>query len=223
MTTPPLPPNEPVLGLRERSRRQRYERVLAAAEELFAEKDYDAVTTREVAQRAEVGEATLFRYIERKSDLLLLVIGGKLDILIDQLEHDDSLIEENPPSPVSSQWFVDRINTIYRARTKYYELDPEHVSKYIVSGLQTDSKLAARSTSAGDRIITRTTRILLDAQAAGVLRDDVDAETVARNLNGAYIHELLRTPARRLPISETWDRLSVRFDAMIRPLMIDAK
>lgn len=223
MNTPIPSPEEPPVGLRERSRRQRYARVMAAAEELFAEKEYDAVTTREVAQRAEVGEATLFRYIERKSDLLLIVIGGKQDILIDQLERDDALMEQNPPTVITSQWYLDRINAVYQARTSYYKLDPEHVAKYIVSGLQTDSKLADRSTRAGDRIIARTTGILLDAQAAGVLRDDVNAEIVARNLNGAYIHEVLRSPARKLPIEETWDRLSARFDAMLRPLVIDAR
>lgn len=45
------------------------ERVLAAARELFAERGLD-VTMREVARRAEVGAATLYRRFPTKADLV---------------------------------------------------------------------------------------------------------------------------------------------------------
>lgn len=43
--------------------------LLAAAMELFSEKGYAAVTTKEIAVKAGVSEVTLFRYFETKSKL----------------------------------------------------------------------------------------------------------------------------------------------------------
>ncbi len=213
-----IEPEKP-LGLRERSRRERFARILNAAEELFAQKGFDNVTTREVAQAAGVGEATLFRYVANKNDLLLLVIGLKQDDLIDALESADDLTAARAPASPSGQWYIDRILEIYRARIGYYITDPENIAKYVVTGLQSGSKLGPLSTQAGDRIISRVRSIVEAGQQAGALRDDVDATIVARNLNGTYIHEVLRSPARNLSISGTWDRFSERVDVMLRPLL----
>lgn len=211
------------LGLREASRRERLARILNAAEELFSAKGFDHVTTREIAQRAGVGEATLFRYVPNKADLLLRVIGRTQDDLIDELELiDDSTAADAAPNP-AGQWYINRINEIYRARIRYYTTDPKNVAQFVVSGLQADSNVGTLSTKAGDRIISRVQSIVQAGQASGALRDDVDALIVARNINGTYIHEVLRSPARHLSIPGTWDRLSERFDVMLRPLIIASR
>lgn len=214
--------SEPPIGLRERNRRERFARILNAAEQLFTEHGFDQVTTREVAQAAGVGEATLFRYVANKSDLLMLVIGRTQDVLLDELEGADDRTAEAMPEHPSGEWFMERIHAIYSGRIRYYQSDPENVAKYVSTGLQTGSALGPRSTVSGDRVITRVRGILEDAQRRGVLRDDVDAKTVARNVNGIYIHEVLRSQPRQLDISQTWDRLRDRFDVMLRPLIVDA-
>jgi len=45
-------------------------RILSAARELFAQKGSRGTTTRQIAQRAGVNEATLFRHFGTKSQLL---------------------------------------------------------------------------------------------------------------------------------------------------------
>lgn len=215
--TPPL--EKKPQGLRERGRQERFARIIAAAEEVFAEKAFDEVTTREVAQRAQVGEATLFRYVAHKTDLLLLVIGRRQEKLIDQIEQADDLTAATPTAEMTGQWFIERIEQVYRARIGFYMLDPEYVANYVSIGFQCESALGANSIVSGDRIISRIQHILEAGQSVGVLRDDVKANIVARNLNGAYIHEVLRTPARHLPVDETWQRLEERLDAMLRPLL----
>jgi AcrR family transcriptional regulator len=49
-------------------------RILAAARELYAEKGTRGTTTREVADRADVNEATLFRHFGTKSQLLIAML-----------------------------------------------------------------------------------------------------------------------------------------------------
>ncbi len=64
-------------GLRERNKREKLERIRAAARELFAEKGFEATTAREVCQRAEIGNGTLFLYARDKRELLFLVIADE--------------------------------------------------------------------------------------------------------------------------------------------------
>nr|WP_201471058.1 TetR/AcrR family transcriptional regulator [Microbacterium hydrocarbonoxydans] len=61
------------LGRRERNKRDKLERITAAAGELFAERGVDDVTTQEIADRADIGTGTLFLYAKTKGELLLLV------------------------------------------------------------------------------------------------------------------------------------------------------
>lgn len=63
---------------RERNKRLKAEAILAAAEELFREKGYAAVTTQEIADRADVSNGTLFRYARSKADLLVTVLSERV-------------------------------------------------------------------------------------------------------------------------------------------------
>ncbi|MFC5930527.1 TetR/AcrR family transcriptional regulator [Cryobacterium melibiosiphilum] len=60
-------------GRRERNKRDKQQRIFAAASELFAAHGYAAVTTQQIAERADVAGGTLFRYAATKAELLLMV------------------------------------------------------------------------------------------------------------------------------------------------------
>src|SRR5436190_15667895 len=65
-------------GLRARQKHDKRERLRGAAWELFAEKGYDATSTREIAERAGIATGTLFLYAKDKADLLFLVFEHRL-------------------------------------------------------------------------------------------------------------------------------------------------
>src|SRR5262245_47787906 len=58
-------------GLRERNKRDKQQRIVNAARELFREKGFEATTAREVCKRAQIGTGTLFLYVKDKHELLL--------------------------------------------------------------------------------------------------------------------------------------------------------
>lgn len=58
-------------GLRARKRAQTRERLADVAAELFAERDYDAVSVVDVARAADVSEQTVYNYYPAKQDLVL--------------------------------------------------------------------------------------------------------------------------------------------------------
>ena len=61
------------ISVRERNRRDKLQRITAAARALFVEKGFDETTTREIARRADVALGTLFLYATDKRDLLFLI------------------------------------------------------------------------------------------------------------------------------------------------------
>ncbi|MCT9626371.1 AcrR family transcriptional regulator [Arthrobacter sp. SORGH_AS 212] len=68
-----MPVTPPPLGRRERNKREKLDRITAAATELFAEYGVDDVTTQQIADKADIGTGTLFLYARNKGELLLLV------------------------------------------------------------------------------------------------------------------------------------------------------
>jgi TetR/AcrR family transcriptional regulator len=68
-----MPANAQPIGRRERNKRDKLERIIAAARELFDAYGVDAVTTQQIADKADIGTGTLFLYAKSKSELLLLV------------------------------------------------------------------------------------------------------------------------------------------------------
>lgn len=62
------------------------ERILSAAQKLFARKGYDATTTKDLASTAKVAEGTLFRHFNNKKAILVEVATqGWVEILTDLL------------------------------------------------------------------------------------------------------------------------------------------
>jgi AcrR family transcriptional regulator len=73
----------PDKGLRESHKRDKRERLRAAAWELFSTVGYEATTTRAIAEKAGVASGTLFLYARDKQDLLFLVFEERLREAVD--------------------------------------------------------------------------------------------------------------------------------------------
>lgn len=74
---------------------ERRTRILAVAQEVFAEQGFRSAEVKTVAQRAGVGKATIYKFFESKEDLLLTIVEENLNDLRDlALKH---LISSGPP------------------------------------------------------------------------------------------------------------------------------
>jgi len=69
-------------SLRERKQRRTRDAITEAALTLFAERGFDAVTVTDIAERAEVGRSTFFRYFADKREVLFADNGELLALLI---------------------------------------------------------------------------------------------------------------------------------------------
>jgi AcrR family transcriptional regulator len=70
-----------VSGLRKLQRRKREQAILAAAEALFSERGYSATNVEEVAARAEVGVATIYKYFGSKTGLIRELFRTEIEAL----------------------------------------------------------------------------------------------------------------------------------------------
>src|SRR4026208_154836 len=67
------------LARREREREAKRRGLARAAAELFHEHGFDATTTEQIAERADVAKGTLFLYAKTKARLLLLVYAAQIE------------------------------------------------------------------------------------------------------------------------------------------------
>ncbi|MBN1436604.1 MAG: TetR/AcrR family transcriptional regulator [Sedimentisphaerales bacterium] len=70
------------MGRREREHAQRYNDILDAAEECFAEKGFHGTTVEDVANRAEFAVGTLYKFFSSKDELYKALIKERVEYLI---------------------------------------------------------------------------------------------------------------------------------------------
>jgi AcrR family transcriptional regulator len=131
------------------------ERIVDAAVEVFAERGLDA-STAEIAARAGVGEATLFRRFPTKDDLITAIIGVQF---AESAELAESCLEDDDP---------------WRGVERFlYEMAERASVDHGVAGAAKERCMASPTlTGERRRIIDLTTQLVRRAQKADVLRDD---------------------------------------------------
>jgi len=153
---------------------QRQQCLMDAATQVFAERGYDAATTREVAVRAGCSEGLIHRYFGGKSGLLRAIIERKADAVMDTpvepMSEPANLgeeIERMLMSAVQVYWDEREFMRVCVARSV---VDPE-VGRLIGDRLN------------GSRVKFNAERLRAHQQA-GRIRPDVDVDAVALALSG---------------------------------------
>lgn len=146
---------ESATALRADAARNR-ERIVAAAMEVFAERGLEA-STAEIAARAGVGEATLFRRFPTKDDLITAIIGVQFE---DAANLAVSCLEEEDP---------------WRGLERFlYEMAERASVDHGVSDAAKERCMASVALSSERRrILDLTSQLVRRAQKAGVVRADI--------------------------------------------------
>jgi AcrR family transcriptional regulator len=133
-------------------------RILAAASAVFAERGLDA-STAEIARRAGVGEATLFRRFPSKDDLIVAILAEHMDGVIATAE---ACLGEPDPWRAVERFFEAMVEQ---------QVHDQGAVEAVKDNCMTSPALADRR----KRIMELMSRLLRRAQEAGVVRDDITA------------------------------------------------
>jgi AcrR family transcriptional regulator len=101
------------MGLRERKKLIRLQRIVAAARDLFINKGFSNTTIQDIAAEADVGLGTLYLYAKSKEDLLVMVF--KDDILL--------MIETSYASIPADAPLLDQLMVFFDVHIRYHAHD----------------------------------------------------------------------------------------------------
>lgn len=169
------------LGLRERNKLDKLARIRGASLELFQTKGFDATTTREIAELADVGIGTVFIYAEDKRDLLFLIFNDVLDRVV-----HDAFLHVDGRKALSSQ-----MTGVF---SHFYETFHQHVTLarillrelvFFSRGKQADQFLANRR-----RILVGLEQLASTAIAKGKVRPSESAANIAKAFFFLYSGEI---------------------------------
>lgn len=165
------------IGVRERSKRERQDRITMAARNMFAEHGYDATTLRQVAERAGLGLGTLFNYISDKRDLIYLVFNQEVSVAT-----DNALAAPRP-----WQSFTEKILSMIEPNYRLFGSEPV-LSRILLSevlqhtpGLHLAEHIAIR-----DRFIRGMEEVVAEAQQSGEIGSSESPQLVARHIFFSY-------------------------------------
>jgi len=186
------------LGRRDRGKLEKYRRIVQAARDVFREKGFEAATTREIAERADIAIATLFVYAKDKRDLLFLLINDELDTLLqkqfDVRPKDGSLLGQ--------------ILHIFACQYEYFASDAVlfraalHESFHFDSDTGKDGPQVQRWRERHERGMDYLKNIIAANQASGCIRPEVDPATAAWLLVSIYRAQTLRWLSGKKPTAK---------------------
>ncbi|WP_328718616.1 TetR/AcrR family transcriptional regulator [Streptomyces sp. NBC_00247] len=180
----PAPRSEPQRRRRADAQRN-YDLLVAAARDIFHDHGVDAPLD-DIARRAGVGNATMYRHFPTRRELIIAVYSEEVAELC---ARSQSLLAEDPPGDALFAWLQDFIAHVAAKRELALSI--------------TDDRTGQRS-ALFDRwhqsMHTAASALLTRAQSAGAVRADLNASELLALANGIALTTTDATQAERLVV-----------------------
>ncbi len=161
------------------------QRILDAALIVFSRDGISGATTREIARVAKVNEVTLFRYFKNKNELLRQTVHCSAS------RYEQVFAEASLESPEDLRRTVQSYAEAYAKKLR----DNEALVRTFMGELTRHLKLWRSLFAEGAKASRQKFIAYLEAgKKAGLVREEVDAETAADALTGMLMSGLLRHP-----------------------------
>lgn len=158
---------------RERSKQDKLKRIKEVAEHLFRERGYEATTTRDISEGADVAVGTIFLYFKDKSDLLIKLYDEALETTW------QAVLAEEPRDTL-----LENLLTAFAKLLEFHARDSRLAITYLKEVLSQD---ASQGWSEGlNRFLEQLTSLVQQAQDRGEVMRGVNALQAARNFFALY-------------------------------------
>ena len=161
------------LGIRERKKLRKRQRIQAAVREMFSKRGYDRATLRGIAKRAHVALGTLFNYADDKRDLVFLIVNEELEEVTTQALN----------AAAERRSLFSQLMAIFECHYDYFARNPV-LSRILLRELvfYSSGKQAEGFHEIRRRLIAGIARLVREAQRAGGIRSREDAALIARHI-----------------------------------------
>ena len=171
------------VGLREKNKAEKLQRIRKAARALFVKHGYDNTTMRDIAARAEIGFGTLFTYASDKRDLLFLIFNDDLDNVVDRAFEQGSAKKD----------FPDQLEAYFAGFYRFFAPQPE-LSRVVLREMTffLTGRQAEQFQASCGRINQHLASFAADARAARQIATREDAAVIAQAFLSTFAAEIRR-------------------------------
>ena len=169
-----IPPRRAALSRVERNKRDKLERIKRGARALFARKGFEATTTREIAQAADVGVGTVFVYAGSKQNLLVMIFREEAGRAVDAAF-----------ASMTEQPLIDQLLRVFGALIAHHERNIGLARVFVKELPFVDDDRHGRAAFMAD-LFKRMAALIDGAIGRGELRRDVPSFHLAQNLFALY-------------------------------------
>ncbi|NDI35469.1 TetR/AcrR family transcriptional regulator [Chengkuizengella sediminis] len=173
-------------GVRENKKQRTREKIIQVSKELFLTEGYDGTTTKKIAQKAEIGEGTIFNYFDSKLEILYASMMDEFDVI--ESGEMDIVVNLNLTVEESLLAFMDQYSDGFRL------FDKSFMREIIVGSLnqfKTNPGFLKMIVKNDYQVIAQIENLLLQYKQAGVLPADYDTKEGAETATSAIVFEYL--------------------------------
>ncbi len=181
-----------MVGLREKQKADRKERILRAAVERFRADGYRSVRIEDLAEAAEVSVGTVYNYYLTKGDILIATVAMEVEEVLDA---GKAIVADPPPGAEAA---------LMKLITGYYDHSLEYLSKEMwrtamaLSIQEPDTPNGRHYTDLDRRLAAQVTDLIKVLQKRGDLPPRLDAfalgQVVFNTLNMLFIEFVKDAP-----------------------------
>lgn len=169
------------LGMRDRKKAERRQRIMAVADELFASKGVKNTSTDEIARAADVGQGTLFRNFATKAELLIAVMNDHLTSGVARARG----LATAGASPEDAVYAV--VEPLVRASDQHPENTAEYQKEIFFGGGDGPARAEALA------LVAEIEDCVVQILRAAVRRPSTDLASAAHTILSACYSDILRT------------------------------
>jgi AcrR family transcriptional regulator len=204
-----MTPVTPEPSRREANKEDKRARIIEAAWALSAERGIEGTTTADIAARAGIAKGTLFLYATDKDDLVFLMMHDRLSAV------SDECLSTVPKRGGLVQQLTHVFGGLYALYDESGDVGRRFVR--VLPGAAGDN--AKKVNALTFAFIHRVAALVIEAQARGEVRGDVDAMVAANTLFALYFSGLMAWLQGFVSLNEARDGLlPASLDLLVRGL-----
>ena len=193
------------MNRRARRRQETIDRIETVGWDLFRTKGYEATSTREIAEAADIGAGTLFNYFPEKRALLIHLMQRRLDAAA------SLALQSMRDAPLET-----RVIQLFSALTRCYASERRLSRMFVKELLFTDGTLREETAAWTFGLVKEVAAIVEDAQRRGEIDPAIAALELAQQIFSTHYFGLVTWLGGTIP-SQTAQE--AQFEAALRLLL----